>query len=181
MLHTLLECHTLDHLKEEGGGALHFKKNGLCGVFICICVCKFHITILSPRRISKIPSLLKHMRAFKRLNAQTIHFIIASKSQRTPPKDRGLFDNVYNRHPKSSWSPPDVERQDGARAKPPQAEWGQVQDQVSGSSKLQKGNKDSDIPVGSYETGHQRRRWEENHSSPTVKGTQSLKPNGTMV
>lgn len=52
----------------------------------------------------------------------------------------------------------------------PQAELGQVQDQVSGSSKLQWGNKDSDIPVGPYETGHQQKRWEENGSSPTVKG-----------
>lgn len=46
----------------------------------------------------------------------------------------------------------------------PQAELGQVQDQVSGSSKLQRGNKDSDIPVGPYETGHQQKRWEENGS-----------------
>lgn len=65
--------------------------------------------------------------------------------------------------------------------KAPKAEWGQVQDQVSGSSKLQKGNKDSDIPFGSYETWHRRRWWEENHSSLTVKGTRKSKPNGTMV
>lgn len=60
----------------------------------------------------------------------------------------------------------------------PKAEWGQVQDQVSGSSKLQKGNKDSDIPVGPYETGHQRRRWEESRSSQTVKGARKSKPKG---
>lgn len=60
----------------------------------------------------------------------------------------------------------------------PKAEWGQVQDQVSGSSKLQKSNKDSDIPVGPYETGHQRRRWEESRSSQTVKGARKSKPKG---
>lgn len=56
----------------------------------------------------------------------------------------------------------------------PQAELGQVQDQVSGSSKLRRGNKDSDIPVGPYETGHQQKQWEENGSSSTVKGDKKV-------
>lgn len=94
--------------------ALHFK-NCLCGLVICICICKFHIT---NHDTPKNPTLLKHMRAFKRLDTQTIHFIVASKSQRTPPKDRELFDNVYNRHPKAA-EVHQMLRQDGARRSPP--------------------------------------------------------------
>ena len=58
------------------------------------------------------------MRAFKRFDTQTIHFIVASKSQRTPLKDRELFDNVYNRHPKAA-EVHQMLRQDGGPAKPP--------------------------------------------------------------
>lgn len=53
----------------------------------------------------------------------------------------------------------------------PKAKWGQVQDQVSGRPKLQKRNKDSDIPVGFYDTGHRLGRWEENRSPVTVRGS----------
>lgn len=58
------------------------------------------------------------MRAFKRLKAQTIHFIAASKSQQTPLKDRELFDNVYNRHPKAA-EVHQMLRQDGGWQSPP--------------------------------------------------------------
>lgn len=112
---------------------------------------------------------------------QTIHFIAASKTQRTAPKDRELFDNVYNRHQKAA-EVHQMLRQYGAwRTPPPRQNEVRYKIRFLEAQSYKRGNKDSDIPVGPYETGHRRRRWEEKHSSPTVKGTRKSKPWGTML
>lgn len=178
MLHTLLKSHAL-HCRLE---------NSLCGLVICICVCMIHITnddtppslTSSPLKNNfKNPTQLKHMKPLKDLtHKQYISSlpVKASKPLLRTGNSLTMFITDIQKQLKSTrcWGRTGL-------SKAPQAEWGQVQDHVSGSSKLQKGNKDSDIPVGPYETGHQRRRWEENHSLPTVKGTRKSKPNGTIV
>lgn len=86
---------------------------------------------------------------------QTIHFIVGSKTQRTTPKDWELFDNVYNR-PQKAAEVHQMLRQDGARRSPPRQN--EVRYEITfleaQSYKGGGGNKDSDIPVGPYETGH---------------------------
>lgn len=115
--HTLLERRALDYLK-----GLYTKKLSL---WHCqICKCKFQITNndnpppTPHKRISKIQLCWNIRELLKRFDTQTLLFMVSSKSQRTPPKDRELFDNVYNRHPKAA-EVHQMLRQDGARRSPP--------------------------------------------------------------
>lgn len=114
----LLESHALDYRRR-----LYAQKVSVAWseAFAVACFTQEITTSLPPsphKKNSKNPTLLKHMRAFKRLDTQTIHFIVASKSQQTPPKDRELFDNVYNRHPKAA-EVHQMLREDGALWSPP--------------------------------------------------------------
>ena len=70
------------------------------------------------KRIWKIQLCWNIWELLKRFDTQTLLFMVSSKSQRTPPKDRELFDNVYNRHPKAA-EVHQMLRQDGARRSPP--------------------------------------------------------------
>lgn len=103
------------------------------------------------------------------------------KSRRTPPKDRELFDNVYNRHPKAAEVLQMLRQDGGPDESPPRRNEVRYKIGFLEAQSCKKGNKDSDIPVGPDETGHPRRRWEENHSSQPVKGPGKSKPSAAMA
>lgn len=84
---------------------------------------------------------------------QTIHFIVGSKTQRTTPKDWELFDNVYNR-PQKAAEVHQMLRQDGPGEAPPGRMRSGTRSRFWKLKATRGGNKDSDIPVGPYETGH---------------------------
>lgn len=138
---------------------MFFMKTG--GSVICVCERASStsqiMASLPPtphKKNSKNPALLKHMRPFKGLKAQTIRLIGAKRSQSAAPEEKELFNNVYNSNPKAA-ELHQMLRWDGARRNPP----GKMRSGTrSGFSTLTatknggvggcEGNKDSDIPVG---------------------------------